>query len=118
MPSEIDAAREALYQAIALLEKTGATAPAGTSITPYFTTKTRKDGSKVQHRYFKLEADKPIFQGDRAGKTKYLHLGKQGSEKYQDWRGRIARRNVKSAIEWAMQELATLEELHVEDQDT
>lgn len=117
MPVQLDAVQAALNQAIALIQTSGTIAPAQVAITPYAVVKTKKDGSKVQYQYFKVEADRAIFEGDRGGKTKYLHLGKQGSEKYQDWRGRVARRNIVSAITWAIEELAVLEAYSAESQE-
>lgn len=102
---ELNRTRKALLSAISGIRDSGMVAQAGVSISPYSVSRPRKDGSSKEFRYYKLECDRPIFDG-KNGKTKYLHLGKSGSEAHQDWRARIARRKAIVAIEALLSEVA------------
>jgi hypothetical protein len=101
---ELTRTKEALLSTIIEIRDSGLVAPVGVSISPYSVSRPRKDGSSKEFHYFKLECDRPIFDG-KNGKTKYLHLGKAGSEAHRDWKTRIARRKSIAAIEALLSEL-------------
>lgn len=105
---ELTRTKESLLSAIIGIRDSGLVAPAGVSISPYSVFRPRKDGSSREFRYFKLECDRPIFDG-KNGKTKYLHLGKAGSEAHRDWKARIARRKAIATIEALLGELLKIE---------
>lgn len=102
---ELNRTRDALLSAISGIRESGMVAQAGVSISPYSVSRPRKDGSSKEFNYFKLECDRPIFDG-KNGKTRYLHLGKGGSEAHKDWRARIARRKAIAALEALLCEVA------------
>jgi hypothetical protein len=106
---ELTCTKEALLSAIIEIRDSGLVAPAGVSISPYSVSRPRKDGSSKEFHYFKLECDRPIFDG-KNGKTKYFHLGKAGSEAYRDWKARIARRKAIATIESLLSELTEQDE--------
>jgi len=76
----LQAERDRLLGEIERIRQSGPVAPPNVWIGPNFQTK----GEKT-YEYWKLNSENP--------QVRHQHLGKAGSEKYQDWEGKIARRD-------------------------
>ncbi len=85
------AEQERLLQLIGAIQASGSVAPTNVWISP---------APKGDRLYYKLSSKNP--------KCKNLHLGKAGSDKYQDWKARIQRREALTELE---QQLSLLQVL-------
>lgn len=89
--SHLEAERERLFQLIQSVRGSGNVAPLNVWISP---------APKGEYLYYKLSSKNPDYKNQ--------HLGKEGSEKYRDWRARIQRREGIAELE---QQLSMLQEL-------
>jgi hypothetical protein len=85
------AERDRLLQLIQAIRESGSVAPLNLWISP---------APKGEHLYYKLSSKNPQYKNQ--------HLGKEGSEKYRDWRARIQRREAIAELE---QQLSMLQAL-------
>lgn len=90
--------RSELLSRIDFIRKEGNVAPAGCWLEQYHTSKKLASGEKKTFTYWRVRADKPIFEiGDR--QVKRLHLGSANSTEYEDWSARLDRRRRINEIE-------------------
>jgi len=93
----LQAERDRLISEIQQLRKLGAVAPVSVWVGPNFQIK----GGRP-YEYWKLNSDNP--------QVRHQHLGKAGSEKYQGWAARIARRDAIAELEVQLSVLQRLME--------
>lgn len=96
--------RDRLLTEVQAIKDTGKVAPAECWIDSYLA----KNQRGQAYEYYKLVAKEPIFTGAKGGRTKTVHLGKTGSDRYNAAVLSIRRRN---AIEKLESQVARLDEL-------
>ena len=96
------ALKQSISQLMAQLDgirRNGAIAPVGCWIEQYTVSKKLGNGAKENFKYYRVKADKSLFENKHGQSTKSLHLGTESSAAYQDWKERIRRRNAIKHLE-------------------
>lgn len=104
MSIHLEAERDSLLNEVQAIKDTGEVAPADCWIDSYLA----KNQQGQAYEYYKLVAKEPIFTGAKGGRTKTVHLGKTGSDRYKAAVLSVRRRN---AIEKLESQVSRLDEL-------
>lgn len=93
------AERKALLAECDRIRKEGEVAPPGCWMEGYKVTKKLADGSTKRFDYWRMKADRAMFQKRNGAMTKSLHLGTSADASYKDWAARLGRRRHINALE-------------------